>query len=103
MQRVINGGVRLLKARCPKNLVVHLTATRSLTDMSSERRPVTLLGTMAFGGRVDAEQSRDLVQAFLARGHSQVDTAHMYTDGKSETIIGGMRLPRTGIATDVRG
>ncbi|CAG07046.1 unnamed protein product [Tetraodon nigroviridis] len=63
--------------------------------MSSERRPVTLLGTMAFGGRVDAEQSRDLVQAFLARGHSQVDTAHMYTDGKSETIIGGMRLPKT--------
>lgn len=53
---------------------------------------------MAFGGRADAKQSRDMVQAFLDRGHNQVDTAYMYTDGKSETIIGGMNLPKTGTA-----
>ena len=52
---------------------------------------------MAFGGRVDAEQSLDMVKAFLDRGHNQVDTAFMYVDGKSETIIGGMNLPKTGI------
>lgn len=51
---------------------------------------------MAFGGRADAEQSLDMVKAFLNRGHSRVDTAFMYTDGKSETIIGGMKLPNTG-------
>lgn len=55
---------------------------------------------MAFGGRADAEQSRDMVKAFLDRGHNLVDTAHMYMDGKSETVIGGMHLPKTGISED---
>lgn len=63
---------------------------------SPVKRPVTLLGTMAFGGRADAEQSREMVKAFLDRGHKQVDTAFMYVDGKSEAIIGGMNLPKTG-------
>lgn len=58
---------------------------------------------MAFGGRADAEQSRNMVQAFLDRGHNQVDTAYMYMDGKSETIIGGMHLPKTGTAEDMLG
>lgn len=68
-------------------------------DMSSSQpqKPVTLLGTMAFGGRANAEQSLDMVKAFLDRGHKRVDTAFMYMDGKSETIIGGMNLPKTGI------
>lgn len=52
---------------------------------------------MSFGGRADAEQSLEMVKAFLDRGHNQVDTAFMYVDGKSETIIGGMNLPKTGI------
>ncbi|CAL9703974.1 unnamed protein product [Knipowitschia caucasica] len=58
-------------------------------------KPVTLLGTMAFGGRANAEQSRDMVRAFLDRGHSRVDTAFMYVDGKSEAMIGNMDLPKT--------
>lgn len=72
---------------------------KSRRNMSSSpsKRPVSLLGTMAFGGRADAEQSLDMVKTFLGRGHSRVDTAFMYVDGKSETIIGGMNLPTTGI------
>lgn len=70
---------------------------------SSANRPVSLLGTMAFGGRADAERSRDMVRAFLDRGHLLVDTAYMYTDGKAETIIGGMDLPKTGISDDTLG
>lgn len=67
---------------------------------SQPKKPVTLLGTMPFGGRANAEQSLDMVKAFLDRGHKQVDTAFMYMDGKSETIIGGMNLPKTvSIAT----
>lgn len=53
---------------------------------------------MAFGGRADAEQSLEMVKAFLDRGHNQVDTAFMYVDGKSEAVIGGMNLPKTGIS-----
>ncbi|KAM6927329.1 aflatoxin B1 aldehyde reductase member 3 [Xenentodon cancila] len=59
------------------------------------KRPETLLGTMAFGGRADAEQSRDMVTAFTDRGHCRLDTASMYVDGKSESVIGGMSLPKT--------
>lgn len=59
--------------------------------------PVTLLGTMAFGGRADAEQTQEMVKAFLARGHRLVDTAFMYAEGKSETILGGIGLPKTGM------
>ncbi|XP_066526384.1 aflatoxin B1 aldehyde reductase member 3 [Hoplias malabaricus] len=55
--------------------------------------PATLLGSMAFGGRADAELSAKMVRVFLERGHCELDTAFMYTDGKAETIIGGMHLP----------
>lgn len=64
------------------------------------KQPVTLLGTMAFGGRADADLSLEMVKAFLARGHNHLDTAFMYVDGMSETVIGGMNLPKTvSIAT----
>ena len=60
--------------------------------------PATLLGSNAFGRRADADLSGKMVQVFLERGHHELDTAFMYADGRSETIIGGMRLPKTGIA-----
>lgn len=62
----------------------------------SVKRPVALLGTVAFGGRADAEQSQEMAKIFLERGHKQIDTAFMYTEGKSEAIMGGMNLPKTG-------
>lgn len=96
MHWVISRGLGTLgKAHCVKGALVHLH--KCVSNMSSEaKRPVTLLGTMAFGGRANAEQSLDMVKTFLDRGHRQVDTAFMYMDGKSETIIGGMNLPKTG-------
>lgn len=55
---------------------------------------------MAFGGRADEELSLEMVKTFMDRGHVLVDTAFMYVDGKSETVIGGMNLPKTvSIAT----
>jgi aflatoxin B1 aldehyde reductase len=65
--------------------------------MSSQmKRPVTLLGTMAFGGRADAEKSLEMVKCFISHGHKEIDTAYMYTDGQAETILGGMNLAKTG-------
>lgn len=75
--------------------VPKFVARRNMST-SQAKRPISLLGTMAFGGRADAEQSLDMVKAFLNRGHNRVDTAFMYMDGKSEAIIGGMKLPKTG-------
>ncbi|XP_061689478.1 aflatoxin B1 aldehyde reductase member 3 [Syngnathoides biaculeatus] len=96
MQYVISA--RLLS---PRNSDFIATALKFAPrrEMSSTR-PVTLLGTMAFGGRADAEQSLEMAKIFLDRGHKHLDTAFMYVDGKSETIIGAMKLPKTvSIAT----
>ncbi|KAI3369942.1 hypothetical protein L3Q82_024747 [Scortum barcoo] len=96
MQRVITAALRSLRL---SHIGKEALARRNMSS-SAAQRPVSLLGTMAFGGRADAELSRAMVQAFLDRGHSRVDTAFMYVDGKSEEVIGGMNLPKTvSIAT----
>ncbi|XP_051957517.1 aflatoxin B1 aldehyde reductase member 4-like [Xyrauchen texanus] len=68
---------------------------KQLHNMSHFKLPVTLLGSMAFGGRADAYLSAQMVQVFTERGHNELDTAYMYNDGLSETIIGGLVLPKT--------
>ncbi|KAL7843265.1 hypothetical protein AOLI_G00247770 [Acnodon oligacanthus] len=57
--------------------------------------PATVLGSMTFGGSVDADLSSKMVQVFLERSHHELDTAFIYTGGQSERIIGGMQLPKT--------
>jgi len=47
-------------------------------------------GTMQFGGRADAAASRAMFDACRAAGIAHFDTAHVYTDGASETLLGGM-------------
>ncbi|XP_056128859.1 aflatoxin B1 aldehyde reductase member 3 [Lampris incognitus] len=70
-------------------------------NMSAQRKkPESVLGTMAFGGRADAAAGSRLVGEFVRRGHRLVDTAFMYADGRSESILGDLRLPGTvSIAT----
>ncbi|KAG7478414.1 hypothetical protein MATL_G00080620 [Megalops atlanticus] len=68
---------------------------RNMSSGTNSKLPITLLGTMAFGGRANAETSATMVRAYLERGHNELDTAFMYTDGQSETIIGGMGLPKS--------
>lgn len=55
-------------------------------------RPATVLGTMEMGRRMDAPASATAVRAFLERGHTELDTAFMYSDGQSESILGGLGL-----------
>ncbi|MGR3566058.1 MAG: aldo/keto reductase [Heliomarina sp.] len=47
-------------------------------------------GTMQFGGRADASQSRAMFDACRAAGITHFDTAFAYTDGNSETLLGEM-------------
>ncbi|KAB0365025.1 hypothetical protein FD754_009181, partial [Muntiacus muntjak] len=58
----------------------------------SPARPATVLGTMGMGRRMDAPASAAAVRAFLERGHAELDTAFMYNDGRSESILGGLGL-----------
>ncbi|XP_070466836.1 aflatoxin B1 aldehyde reductase member 3-like isoform X2 [Equus przewalskii] len=55
-------------------------------------RPATVLGAMGMGTGLDAPASAAAVRAFLERGHTEIDTAFIYTDGQSETILGGLGL-----------
>lgn len=45
-------------------------------------------GCMQFGGRADAAASRALFDACRAAGVTHFDTAHVYTDGQSERLLG---------------
>ena len=46
------------------------------------------LGTMTWGRTTDEEGARDQLRTFLDAGGNLVDTAHGYSDGASEDIIG---------------
>ena len=49
--------------------------------------PLTF-GTMQFGGTADAAQSAAMFDAARAVGITHFDTAYVYTDGQSETLLG---------------
>lgn len=50
-------------------------------------------GTMQFGGKADAAASRALYDASRAAGINFFDTADVYIDGTSETLLGGFIKP----------
>lgn len=64
----------------------------STAVIMSQARPATVLGAMEMGRRMDVTSSAASVQAFLQRGYNEIDTAFLYTDGQSETILGGLGL-----------
>lgn len=47
-----------------------------------------VLGTMNFGPQLDLEASRIMVNAYLATGGRELDTAYVYNDGATENILG---------------
>ena len=49
---------------------------------------VQTLGTMTFGREADEATSGDLIAAFLEAGGTFLDTADVYSEGRSEEIIG---------------
>ena len=50
-------------------------------------------GTMQFGGKADEAASRALYDACRGAGLNFFDTAHAYTDGRSETFLGRFAGP----------
>ncbi|XP_020754894.2 aflatoxin B1 aldehyde reductase member 3-like [Odocoileus virginianus] len=55
-------------------------------------RPATVLGAMEMGRRMDVPSSAAAVRTFLEHGHTEIDTAFVYADGQSESILGGLGL-----------
>ncbi|MBI1417759.1 MAG: aldo/keto reductase [Limimaricola sp.] len=63
-----------------------------MTDLHTpDGAPVSRLafGTMQFGGRADAVESRAMYDAARAAGINHFDTAVGYTEGASERLLGG--------------
>ncbi len=58
---------------------------------SEERRPYrVILGTMTFGGQTSPEDAARMVGMFLDAGHSWIDTAYIYQNGRTEEILGSI-------------
>lgn len=62
---------------------------QTLTSPNGTPASCLAFGTMQFGGRADAIASRAMFDACIAAGITHFDTAHVYTDGASETLLGG--------------
>eukprot|EP00117_Sycon_ciliatum_P015552 scpid46086/ scgid15345/ Aflatoxin B1 aldehyde reductase member 2; Succinic semialdehyde reductase len=65
----------------------------------------TILGTMEFGRRATMAESLEMTQFFVNAGHKELDTAYMYSGGKSEEFIGDMPVShdpnKVSVATKV--
>ena len=64
---------------------------RRMSSSASTSAVRVSLGTMEFGRYATEQQALPMVQAFLAAGYNELDTALMYAGGETERIIG--RLP----------
>ena len=51
------------------------------------------LGAMTFGWTTVEEDSRRIMDRFVAEGGNFIDTADVYSGGKSEEIVGGWLRP----------
>ncbi len=58
------------------------------------------LGTMNFGGRTDADEAGKILDAYVGGGCNFIDTANVYNEGASESIIGDW-LARCGKRDEV--
>ena len=49
-----------------------------------------ILGTMTFGGQVEAPEARQILERFFAAGYRELDTAHSYCEGRTEIMLGDL-------------
>lgn len=62
--------------------------TQTLTSTDTTAISPFAFGTMQFGGNADASAAKEMFDACLQAGITHFDTAHVYTDGASEEILG---------------
>jgi len=54
-----------------------------------------ILGTMTFSDQVDEVTATEMINAYKAAGHIEVDTAYVYAQGETEKLLG--RVQKTGV------
>ena len=64
-----------------------------------------ILGSMTFADQVGRDTAVEMIDRFVAGGHREIDTAHVYVKGKTETLLGELlgadRRDRLYLATKV--
>ncbi len=55
-----------------------------------------VLGTMTIGNQLDADETSLLLDEYEASGFTEVDTAYVYNQGKTETVLGELLSSRSG-------
>jgi len=65
-----------------------------LTTLNGAPVSAFAFGTMQFGGKADAQASAEMFASCRAAGINHFDTAVIYTDGASETLLGTMIKPQ---------
>ena len=66
--------------------------TKLMTRNGAPASPLCF-GTMQFGGTADEAASRAMYDACRTTGINFFDTAHAYTQGQSETMLGQFAAP----------
>ncbi len=54
-----------------------------------------ILGTMTFADQANSSVSQIMLDHFVAAGNNELDTAHMYNDGKTEELLGKLITAQT--------
>ncbi|MEP1942749.1 MAG: aldo/keto reductase, partial [Sulfitobacter sp.] len=67
--------------------------THPLSSLDGTPASRLAFGTMQFGGRADFAASQAMFDAALEAGITHFDTAHVYTEGASERLLGDMIKP----------
>lgn len=52
-----------------------------------------ILGTMTFGDQVDQGTAQEMLAQFTGSGNYEIDTAHIYCDGRTEEMLGRLLPP----------
>jgi aflatoxin B1 aldehyde reductase len=52
-----------------------------------------ILGTMTFGDQVDQDTAQEMLAQFTGSGNYEIDTAHIYCDGRTEEMLGRLLPP----------
>ncbi|WP_375280091.1 aldo/keto reductase [Pseudooctadecabacter sp.] len=69
----------------------------TMTPQSGTALAPAAYGTMQWGGTADASAARDMFAQCLDAGLNHFDTAHLYTEGRSEEMLGALAGTRDDI------
>ena len=51
----------------------------------------TILGSMTFADQVNRQDAATMIRAFQEAGHNEIDTAYVYVNGKTESLLGELQ------------